>query len=138
MHDDGNVRRLGRDVRRIDAALRELFARTAVDAGRSVVVGFSDGASYGLSLALDNPQLFAGAVAMSPGYLVLPDQVDRSQRIFIAHGRGDDILPFAQSDKQIVPRLTRAGMSVKFQPFEGGHFIHREHLSSGVDHAVGS
>ncbi len=40
----------GPDVEFIDQALEKMFDRLAVDAGRVVVVGFSDGASYALSL----------------------------------------------------------------------------------------
>ena len=50
-----------------------------------VSLGFSDGASYALSLALANPHLMRGAVAIAPGFHVEPGTIDPSQRLFIAH-----------------------------------------------------
>ena len=58
----------GPDVRLIDAALEQVFARHAVDPGRIAVSGFSDGASYALSLGLTNGTLLTHVLAFSPGF----------------------------------------------------------------------
>lgn len=100
----------GPDVEKIDQALAQLFAQVSVDPRRTVVIGFSDGASYALSVGLANPQLFRCIVALSPGYLAIPSRVDRSQRIFITHGRRDEILPFSNVIGSIVPDLEKVGL----------------------------
>lgn len=56
----------GADVSRIDATLEEAFTRVAVELGGVAVAGFSDGASYALSLGLANGDLFHAVLAFSP------------------------------------------------------------------------
>src|SRR5438270_5366733 len=88
----------GPDARRLDQALSDLFKRSAVDPAHIILLGFSDGATEALSLGLANPKLFTAIVALSPGMYASPRRVDRRQRIFIAHGRSDHVLPFASSN----------------------------------------
>src|SRR5918912_459588 len=57
----------GLDVAFIDQALAWTFARYAVDPDHLAVAGFSDGASYALSLGLANGDLFGQVMAFSPG-----------------------------------------------------------------------
>src|SRR5205085_195037 len=85
----------GADAHRVDQVLADLFKRSAVDPSRVVLLGFSDGASYGLSLGVSNPKLFSTVIALSPGMWAPPRRVDHTQRVFIAHGRQDRVLPLA-------------------------------------------
>ncbi len=62
----------GPDVELIDRALIQTFDRLAVDTGRVAIEGFSDGASYAVSLGLANGDLFTHVIAFSPGIV---DQV---------------------------------------------------------------
>ncbi|HEY9577756.1 MAG TPA: hypothetical protein VIR64_08795, partial [Pseudobacillus sp.] len=55
--------RFGHDVAAIDAALEEAFSSYAVDPGRVAVGGYSDGASYALSLGISNGDLFGNVLA---------------------------------------------------------------------------
>lgn len=128
--------RFGDDVSRVDAALGELFGRTPVDPGRVALAGFSDGASYALSLGLANPQLFAGIIAMSPGFVMVPEKLPRAQRIFIAHGRRDKILSFRVAEHDILGLLVDVGLEPLFRPFEGDHAIDDAALSEGLDYAL--
>src|SRR5688500_216410 len=59
----------GPDVAAIDRVLGEAFSRCAVDPTRVGVGGYSDGASYALSLGLANGDLFSHVLAFSPGFL---------------------------------------------------------------------
>ena len=59
----------GPDVSVIDQALTKIFAQYAVDTARLAIGGFSDGASYALSLGLINGDLFTHIIAFSPGYM---------------------------------------------------------------------
>jgi predicted esterase len=134
----GPVVRFGADVARIDAVLRELYARVRIDARRSVLLGFSDGASYALSLGLANPQLFASIVALSPGFVTIPAKVAPSQRIFIAHGRRDQVLSFQVARKDIAGLLIANGLKPQFREFDGDHRIDNEALADGLAYALGS
>ena len=126
----------GADPPRIDVALSKMFALAPVDPKRVVLVGFSDGASYGLSLGTANPQLFRSIVALSPGYAWVSPRPDPSQRIFIAHGRDDEILPPANVRNQILPDLQRAGLKPRMRWFSGGHKIDRAALDEALSYAM--
>lgn len=128
---------LGADVGSLDRALAELFAEAPVDPTRVVLLGFSDGASYALSLGIPNPQLFRGVVALSPGFAVVRGEVDTSQRLFIAHGRRDTMLPFANTRDGVAAGLQRAGFDVRTRWFAGGHEIDPAVLDEGLDFALG-
>ena len=60
----------GPDVTFLDRALERVFATVAVDPMRIAIAGFSDGATYALSLGLINGDLFPRIVAFSPGFVV--------------------------------------------------------------------
>jgi len=112
----------GPDVAFLDAAHAHLFARQAVDPARLAIGGFSDGASYALSLALGNGDLFTHALAFSPGFAV-PAREQGRPRIFISHGREDAVLPIGSCSRKLVPVLRRAGYDVLYQEFDGGHWV---------------
>ena len=96
----------GPDVAFLDAALREVFGRHRVDPRRVALAGFSDGASYALSLALGNGDLFTHVLAFSPGFAAPPAAVGRP-RLFVSHGVADAVLPIGACSRQLVPRLRR-------------------------------
>jgi phospholipase/carboxylesterase len=127
----------GPDPEHLDAALAKLFAEAPIDPHRVVLAGHSDGASYALSLGAANPQLFRSLVALSPGYVVLGANVDRSQRVFIAHGRNDDMLTPENLTENIIPQLQRAGLQPKIFWFDGGHVINKSATRQALDAALG-
>lgn len=112
----------GPDVAFLDAALEHVFARWAVDPARVTLAGFSDGASYALTLGLDNGTLFTRLIAFSPGFLRAQGREGRPA-IFVAHGTQDDVLPIDRTSRRLVPPLRRAGYDVSYLEFEGGHGI---------------
>ena len=59
----------GPDVQTMDQALHALFAKYTIDASRCSIGGFSDGASYALSLGVTNGDLFNKIIAFSPGFM---------------------------------------------------------------------
>lgn len=117
-----SARRFGPDVAALDSALEEVFAAYGVDPRRVAVGGFSDGASYALSLGLINGRLFSDILAFSPGF-VSPGRLQGRPRIFISHGRADRILPIDDTSRKIVPELKRVGYRVGFEEFAGGHEV---------------
>jgi phospholipase/carboxylesterase len=114
--------RFGPDVAAIDLALEQTFSRYAVDPSRLAVGGYSDGASYALSLGLANGDLFTHVMAFSPGFLAPAGQVG-SPRIFVSHGTRDGWLPIESCSRRIVPRLEGAGYEVSYREFDGPHVV---------------
>ena len=109
----------GPDVEGIDAALTEVFATYAVDPSRVAIAGFSDGASYALSLGLTNGDLFTHVIAHSPG-LMSTGGLEGRPLVYIAHGTEDRTLPFENAE-DIAEDLERQGYRVMFRPFPAGH-----------------
>lgn len=110
----------GPDVSAIDRLLEQVLAEYPVE--DVDVAGFSDGASYALSLGLTNGDLFRSVVAFSAGFIAL--QEPRGQpRIFISHGTHDSVLPIGRTSRRGVPRLRAAGYTVRYREFDGDHEV---------------
>jgi predicted esterase len=110
----------GADVRFLEPALADAARRCEVAPGRVAAAGFSDGATYALALGRANGDRFSHLLAFSPGFLIPARRVG-SPRIFVSHGRQDDVLPIASCSRVMVPRLRRDGYEVRYREFEGGH-----------------
>jgi phospholipase/carboxylesterase len=110
------------DPRFIDRALALAFSKCNVDPKRVIVEGFSDGATYALSLGIANGDLFARAIGFSPGF-VIPAAPRGKPKIFISHGRGDQVLPIESCSRRIVPALRQSGYDVDYTEFDGGHLV---------------
>lgn len=121
---DGIRGSFGPDVTFINKALQFTFDRYNVQAGRIGVAGFSDGASYALTLGLTNGDLFSRVLAFSPGFLPSADTPFTGKPpVFISHGRQDQILSFDNTAGGIVPYLQGKGYTVTFAPFDGPHTV---------------
>jgi phospholipase/carboxylesterase len=114
--------RYGPDVAVIDRVLESTFNHYAVDPARVAVGGFSDGASYALSLGITNGDLFTHVLAFSPGFMV-PAGRRGTPRVFVSHGTRDEVLPIDRCSRRIVPQLERAGYEIRYREFEGGHAV---------------
>jgi len=114
--------RYGPDAAAIDEALEQIFSRYVVDPARVAVGGYSDGASYALSLGMANGDLFTHVLAFSPGFAAPPGRVG-SPRVFVSHGTHDGWLPIERCSRRIVPQLRRAGYEVRYREFDGGHVV---------------
>lgn len=112
----------GPDVEAIDEVLEETFSRYGVDPARLAVGGFSDGASYALSLGINNGDLFSHVLAFSPGFMAPSARVG-APRFFVSHGTQDEVLPIDYCSRRIVPQLRRMGYEVAYEEFEGGHTV---------------
>jgi predicted esterase len=123
--------RFGRDVSFLNRALERVFETVAVDPRRVAVGGFSDGATYALSLGLINGDLFRRVVAFSPGFVV-EGPPRGTPRIFISHGTADRILPIDRCSRVIVPGLRSRGYDVTFREFTGGHGVPAEVAREGM------
>jgi phospholipase/carboxylesterase len=115
----------GEDVAFLDRALGAVFRACPIDPTRIAIAGFSDGASYALSLGLLNGGLFRDIIAFSPGF-VLPTQTDEAPSIFISHGREDPVLPIERCGRRIAVRLRSLGYDIDYREFAGGHIVPAE------------
>ena len=122
---------LGPDVAFLDRALDKVFDAVDVDPARIAVGGFSDGASYAISLGLFNGDLFQRVLAFSPGFYV-GGAAHGKPRFFISHGTADEILPIDRCSRIIVPALQKKGYDVTFRQFDGGHEIPPNIATAGM------
>jgi predicted esterase len=110
----------GPDIRRIDRVLEQILDAYPVD--RLTVGGFSDGASYALSIGLTNGDLFDAVLAFSPGFAA-PLVTHGRPRVYVAHGARDRVLPIDACSRRLVPRLKALGYPVRYDEFDGGHEV---------------
>jgi phospholipase/carboxylesterase len=122
----------GPDVTRLDEALAAVFGRFLVDPDRLAVAGFSDGASYALSIGLINGFLFSRVMAFSPGFIVAPTR-DGRPSIFVSHGTADPVLPIDRCSRRLVPVLRAEGYDVDYREFAGGHEVPPEMARAALD-----
>lgn len=121
----------GPDVAYIDRALEQTFGSYSVDPARVAVAGFSDGASYALSLGVTNGDLFTHVMAFSPGFISPADERGKPS-LFISHGTRDRVLPVESCSRRIVPRVRSAGYSVLYREFDGPHTVPAEVAAEAV------
>jgi phospholipase/carboxylesterase len=113
---------LGPDLHVLDEALRQIFQRYAVDATHLALGGFSDGASYALSVGLTNGDLFTHIIAFSPGFMA-PVAQHGAPRLFVSHGVHDAVLPIDACSRRLVPQLRRADYKLCYREFDGPHTV---------------
>jgi phospholipase/carboxylesterase len=111
----------GADVSFIDRALARVFDGCNVDADRMAISGFSDGASYALSLGLTNGVFFTHVLAFSPGFIDTGERTGKPA-IFLAHGTADTVLPVSFT-RTLATQLRSGGYEVILQEFAGGHVV---------------
>ncbi len=126
----------GPDAEFVDRALDLVFARYAVDPTRLVAEGFSDGASYALSLGLINGDLFTHVIAFSPGFVTEGSRRGKP-RLFVSHGVHDPVLPIDRCSRRIVRDLRGDDYDVRYTEFDGGHAVPTEIARGALDWLAG-
>jgi len=102
-----------------------------VDPARTTIAGFSDGASYALSLGVAHGDLFGHVIALSPGFMADLEPHGKPS-VFIAHGTHDTVLPIDRCSRRIVPDLERAGYRIVYREFVGGHEVRPQLVREAV------
>ena len=125
---------LGRDVEPLDAALHAVFENH--DVTGVAFSGFSDGASYALSIGLANGDLGDAVVAYSPGFLAPPEQVG-APRVWLCHGTTDTVLPVDRCGRRVARTLDDAGYDVHYEEFTGAHVVRPDLVRQSVDWWLG-
>jgi phospholipase/carboxylesterase len=124
----------GPDVAFLDDALAQLFSAYRI-AAPVVVSGFSDGASYALSLGIANGDLFERVIAWSPGFAAPATRVGTPQ-IFVSHGVTDRVLPIDRCSRRLVPVLRDDGYEVTYEEFDDGHRVPATVVERALDWAL--
>jgi phospholipase/carboxylesterase len=127
----------GADVEFLDRALQHTFERCQIDAGHIALGGFSDGASYALSLGVSNGDLFSHLIAYLPGYILPLGSVVGKPRVFISHGNADSVLPVTVTRYDLVPSLNNADYDVTYEEFDGDHEVPGEISEMALDWFLG-
>ena len=118
------------DVNDLNRALERTFERVTIDPARVALGGFSDGATYAISLGLINGDLFNSVIAFSPGFVISGEEHGKP-RFFISHGSHDHILPIDHCGRRIASELKARGYEVNFREFDGDHEIPAEVAREG-------
>ena len=125
---------LGPDVAVLDTALESVFASCAVT--RVALGGFSDGASYALSLGVANGDLADAVLAFSPGFVAAPGRFGRPH-FAISHGVDDRVLPIDRCGRRVVAQLRDDGYDVSYTEFDGGHVTTPDLVTAALDWWLG-
>lgn len=124
------VGEVGPDLSFLQRALDEVKAKVPVDRARIALAGFSDGASYALTVGLRNRDVFTHVMAFSPGFAG-PSGAPPWPAVFVSHGDRDGVLP-VEAARAIVARLLGDGCDVAYEEFEGGHAVPAEVATDAI------
>ncbi len=101
-----------------------VYRRYPIDPRRQALLGYSDGASYALSVGLSNPHVFSAVLGWAAGFRVIDEsRVDpgaRRPRILLEYGTHDQLFPFEQVALPMRQGLEREGYEVEFRVDQGG------------------
>jgi phospholipase/carboxylesterase len=124
---DAILGRWGPDVEFLQLALKQTLGRYTVDRQRLWLGGFSDGASYSLSLGISYGDVFRKVFAGAPG-VMQPIEANGKPPIFIAHGRQDPTRPIDETSRKFLPKLKALEYDVTYREYEGRHTLPPEIL----------
>jgi len=122
----------GPDLERLQQALGLVAARYSIDTSRVAFAGFSDGASYALSIGVTNGDIASHVIAFSGGFMSIFVQ-EGQPRVFIAHGLIDEQLPIATSGRNNANKLKASGYDVEYVEFDGLHIIEPGVVARAID-----
>ena len=101
-----------------------IYRRYPVDPDRQGLIGYSDGASYALSVGLSNPGVFRAVMGWAAGFLVVdPSGIsaeDPKPWVLLEYGTHDQLFPFERVAIPMRERLEGMGYAVNFRVDEGG------------------
>ena len=103
----------------------DLQHRETFPADRVMLGGFSQGGMIAAEVAFRTAQPLEALILLSPTFVDEQRWIEgmsarKGLPVFISHGRRDDVLPFAASER-MAQAMRQAGMTVTWVPFEGVH-----------------
>ena len=122
----------GPDIERLGVALSEVASRFLIERERFGFAGFSDGASYSLSIGLTNGDLVSHVISFSGGYMNVYTP-SGNPLVFIAHSQEDEQLAYHKSGPLHAEKLKEGGYQVEFVEFHGKHVIHPPVVEQAVE-----
>ena len=128
----------GEDLAFLEHAWDLIYRRYPIDPERQSVIGYSDGASYALSLALSSPGFFDAALCWAAGFVVMDRRAvgeeSRRTRMYLEYGTHDELFGFKEVALPMRERLETAGYAVEFSVDEGGrHWPSGDFQSQALD-----
>lgn len=125
------------DMNFIEAVVNDVRRLYDVDDSRIAVMGVSDGASMGLSMALHNPSVFQTALVQATGFFIerhgSPPQPYKPT-IFMEYGALDELFNLQTVALPNRDRLCAAGFDVTFQAIDGaGHCVQDGFFDDAVE-----
>ncbi len=120
----------GPDLDRVQRSLSAVHCRYRI--ARIAFAGYSDGASYALSIGITNGDLVSHVIAFSGGFMSVFVQ-EGAPKVFIAHGLQDEQLPAESSGRSHAAKLTAAGYDVQYVEFNGPHAIQPAIVAMAVE-----
>jgi predicted esterase len=129
---DAILGRWGPDVEFLQLAMKQTLGRYTIDRERIWLGGFSDGASYSLSLGISYGDIFRKVFAGAPG-IMQPIEVNGKPPIFLAHGRQDPTMPIDDTSRKFLPKLKALGYDVTYREYEGRHTLPPEILREAFE-----
>jgi phospholipase/carboxylesterase len=112
------------DLDFLEFAYDLIYRRYPVDPERQALLGYSDGASYALSIGLSNPRIFSAVMGWAAGFFVLEAGLvsddDPKPQVLLEYGTHDPMFPFERVALPMRDRLRRAGYQLEFRVDQGG------------------
>lgn len=125
----------GPDLARLEAALIQAANHFTINPQHFGFCGFSDGASYSLSIGISNGDLLSHVIVMSGGFMNVY-KPNGQPRVFIAHSPEDEQLPIDTSGRKHAAMLKNSGYDVIYHEFHGPHVIHPDVVEKAIDFFV--
>jgi predicted esterase len=112
------------DLDFLEFAYDLIYRRYPIDPARQGIIGYSDGASYGLSYGLSNPRIFQAVMGWAAGFKVIDERIlgpaGPKPRVLLEYGTHDQLFPFERVALPMRADLERRGYEVEFRVDEGG------------------
>lgn len=125
------------DLDFLEYAFDLIYRRYPIDPLQQCLLGYSDGASYALSVGLCNAEMFSALMVWAAGFLALDPPTAESfrthgapavkPRIYLEYGTHDQLFDFQTVALPMRDNLERVGFDVTFSVDEGGR-----HMPSGT------
>ncbi|MCP3985675.1 MAG: hypothetical protein GY723_14895 [bacterium] len=112
------------DLDFLEFAYDLIWRRFPIDPERQALLGYSDGASYALSVGLSNPDIFSAVMVWAAGFLAIdqnaiPEDAGKPP-IYLEYGTHDELFDFEQVAKPMRRNLEQLGYQVSFHADQGG------------------
>ena len=112
------------DLDFLEYAYDLIYRRYPIDPDRQALVGYSDGASYALSIGLSNPRSFRAILGWAAGFCTVDPTFlrddDPKPHVLLEYGTHDPVFPFETVALPMRDALNGAGYPLHFRIDEGG------------------